>query len=92
MPDSLKPSPGCEIYSMSPKIDRRALLIGGAAAVGFAGSIYFHSRFRPIAPAFIAKGQSYEGDLTRTIGDGLIALGPGTKEGAARDQRPALDL
>jgi uncharacterized protein (DUF362 family) len=54
---------------------RRACLIGGgvAAALTGAGLVRYWSRER--ASVFIAKDQSYRGDLVRTIRDGLVACG-----------------
>jgi uncharacterized protein (DUF362 family) len=61
--------------SHEPGLDRRALLVvGGAAALGLIGYSYVEAR-KPKAAVFIAKGQSYAGDLERTIADGLVASG-----------------
>ncbi|MEZ6071539.1 MAG: DUF362 domain-containing protein [Pirellulales bacterium] len=57
-------------------LDRRALLVGGgAAALGLtAWAGVRHWLHRP-EPVFVAKNQSYDGDLRRTIRDGLLATG-----------------
>lgn len=57
-------------------IDRRTLLIGGgAAALGLMGYGAWRAGTRTRASVFVAKNQSYDGDLVRTISDGLIASG-----------------
>jgi uncharacterized protein (DUF362 family) len=66
-PCSLQPAAG---------LDRRALLIGGgAAALGLVSYGYLNQSPKPEAAVFIARGQTYAGDLARTIADGLIASG-----------------
>ncbi len=56
--------------------DRRALLIGGAVALGGLTAIPFYRRlFGKKASVFIARGQRYEGPLAQTIRDGLLATG-----------------
>ncbi len=57
-------------------LDRRSLLLGGgAAALGLMGYQAVRNGGRPTAAVFIAKGQRYDGDLVRTITDGLVASG-----------------
>jgi uncharacterized protein (DUF362 family) len=55
-------------------ISRRGLLGGmGAVALAGAGMVKHYTRGR--ASVFIARHQTYEGDLTRTIREGLLAAG-----------------
>ena len=55
-------------------ISRRGLLGGvGAVALASAGLVKHYTRGR--ASVFIARHQTYEGDLTRTIREGLLAAG-----------------
>jgi len=58
------------------KVDRRALLVGGGvAAAGLAALPLVRDRFQERQPVFIARGQRYDADLSRTIRDGLSAVG-----------------
>lgn len=58
------------------RIDRRALLVGGGlAAAGLLGYRLVRDLLRERASVFIARGQSYDGPLARTIRDGLLASG-----------------
>jgi uncharacterized protein (DUF362 family) len=54
---------------------RRAWLIGGGAAAALVGAGLIRHWRREKAPVFIAKGQTYQSDLVRTIKDGLTACG-----------------
>src|SRR6476619_1963326 len=54
---------------------RRAWLIGGGVAAALVGAGLVHRARRERAGVFIAKNQSYTGDLVRTIRDGLVACG-----------------
>jgi len=57
-------------------LDRRALLIGGGAALaGLATASVIRDRIRQRASVFIARNQRYEGPLEQTIREGLIAAG-----------------
>ena len=54
--------------------NRRALLVGaGAAAAGIAGIQVARKALGESADVFVARGQSYAGQLAQTIRDGLIA-------------------
>lgn len=56
--------------------DRRTLLVGSTvAAAGLVGYPVLRDLLRGRAPVFIARGQTYDGQLQRTIHDGLIACG-----------------
>lgn len=58
------------------KIGRRALLVGGSlAAAGIIGFPLVRSLWKSKAAVFVAKNQSYDGPLERTIRDGLVAAG-----------------
>jgi uncharacterized protein (DUF362 family) len=58
------------------RLDRRTLLIGGSiTAVGVLGAAVTREAFRERAAVFIADNQRYDGDLVRTICDGLVATG-----------------
>ncbi len=57
---------------------RRALIVGGGVATALAGAGLIHRWRREPASVFIAKSQSYHGDLVRTIRDGLTACGLAT--------------
>lgn len=67
----------------SGRISRRAVLVAGGAAALVAGYPLLKHRFARKQPVFIASGQSYQGDLVRTIRDGLVACGldPATLRG-----------
>jgi len=54
---------------------RRAWLIGGGAAAALVGAGLVRHLRREKAPVFIAKNQMYQGDLIRTIKDGLTSCG-----------------
>src|SRR5436305_761023 len=56
-------------------ISRRAWLIGGGVAAALAGCGLVRRWRGERANVFIAKNQSYTGDLVRTIRDGLVACG-----------------
>ena len=57
-------------------LDRRAVLIGAAAAaVGVLGYPLLRRLTRSNQPVFLARGLSYEGPLARTMRDGLLAVG-----------------
>ncbi|GAA5506805.1 DUF362 domain-containing protein [Novipirellula caenicola] len=56
------------------KQDRRGFLVSGAVvAAGAAGVAYWNQRSQPNSSVFIARNQKYDGELVRTIRDGLIA-------------------
>lgn len=59
-----------------PRISRRALLLGGTALASVAGTLglanFALGRKKPV---FIARDQTYDGPLERTIRDGLLATG-----------------
>ena len=63
----------------SPKqsgFDRRSLLIAtGAAVAGAIGLPFLKRALVPRQPVFIARNQRYDGPLTKTIEDGLLATG-----------------
>src|SRR5207247_2053986 len=61
--------------SSQPGFSRRAWLIGGGVAAALVGAGLVHRWRREKAGVFIAKNQSYRGDLVRTIRDGLAACG-----------------
>jgi uncharacterized protein (DUF362 family) len=54
---------------------RRAWLIGGGAAAALVGAGLVRRWRREKANVFIAKNQTYQSDLVRTISDGLVACG-----------------
>jgi len=57
-------------------IDRRTLLLGGSLiAAGMVGYPVVRDLLRGRSPVFIARHQTYAGDLRRTIRDGFIACG-----------------
>jgi uncharacterized protein (DUF362 family) len=58
-----------------PGISRRGWLIGGGVATALVGAGLVREWRSPRASVFIAKNQSYRGELVRTIRDGLIASG-----------------
>ena len=64
-------------------VSRRAMLLGGGAAATLVGAGLVRYWMRERASVFIAKDQSYQGDLVRTIRDGLVACGlvPATLRG-----------
>jgi uncharacterized protein (DUF362 family) len=58
------------------KLSRRALLIGGGAAVvGLAGYPLAREMLGQRSSVFLAAGQKYDGALEQTIRDGLLATG-----------------
>jgi uncharacterized protein (DUF362 family) len=58
------------------RFDRRALLVGGGAALaGLCAYPMIRRMFGPKASVFIARAQRYDGPLEQTIHDGLIASG-----------------
>src|SRR4051812_37439146 len=54
---------------------RRAWLIGGGVSAALVSAGLAHQWRSERANVFIAKDQSYDGDLVRTIRDGLVACG-----------------
>jgi uncharacterized protein (DUF362 family) len=54
---------------------REAIAVGGAALAGVAAARAFRPRWSRNTPAFIARGQKYDGDLRGTIASGLAACG-----------------
>lgn len=55
-------------------IDRRSLLgLGGLAAAGLVAMPAVERLRKSRSPVFVAKGQSYTGELAQTIRDGLLA-------------------
>jgi uncharacterized protein (DUF362 family) len=59
-----------------PAVSRRGLLVGaGLAAGGFVAYPLARRLLVPPSPVFIAANQKYDGDLVRTIRDGLTATG-----------------
>jgi uncharacterized protein (DUF362 family) len=57
-------------------VSRRGLLVGaGLAAGGFVAYPLARRMLSPASPVFIAANQKYDGDLVRTIRDGLTATG-----------------
>jgi uncharacterized protein (DUF362 family) len=60
----------------SPRIDRRALLLGaGIATAGIAAYPLLRRALTTPRPVFLARHQSYDGPLAQTIRDGLLAAG-----------------
>lgn len=60
----------------SNSVDRRTLLLGGSlAAAGLVGYPVVRDAMRGRVPVFVARHQSYDGPIRRTIRDGLIACG-----------------
>ena len=58
------------------QFNRRALLIGGGAAIaGLLGLPLLRRAFAKRGTAFVARGQRYDGPLEQTIRDGLLANG-----------------
>jgi uncharacterized protein (DUF362 family) len=57
------------------RLTRRGMLIAGGAIAGVAGLAGVRRAFRPRASVFTARGQRYDGDLAKTIRDGLVACG-----------------
>ena len=54
--------------------DRRGFLVSGAVvAAGAAGVAYWNRKSRPNQAVFIARNQKYDGELVRTIREGVIA-------------------
>src|SRR5271156_1966663 len=75
--DSIKPIAGQNSGQQPPAgFDRRALLIAtGAAVAGALGIPFIKRAFAPRQPVFIARNQRYDGPLSKTIEDGLLATG-----------------
>ena len=62
--------------STTPRIDRRTLLAtGGAALGGLVAAPWLGTVLRQRSEVFIARNQRYDGTLTTTIRDGLLAAG-----------------
>jgi uncharacterized protein (DUF362 family) len=61
--------------TQSAAFSRRSWLIGGGVAAALAGCGLVRGRRGEQASVFIAKNQSYDGDLVRTIRDGLANCG-----------------
>jgi uncharacterized protein (DUF362 family) len=57
---------------------RRAWLIGGGVSAALVGAGLVHRWRGERASVFVAKNQAYDGDLVRTIRDGLVACGLAT--------------
>lgn len=70
-------SPPSKVDCSAPhRFDRRALFKGTVATVaGACGYTWWTNRYRPRSTVFLARGQRYDGDLVRTIEDGLVAVG-----------------
>jgi len=64
-----------DLQAQATRVSRRAWLIGGGVATALVGAGLVREWQRERASVFIAKNQSYEGDLARTIRDGLAASG-----------------
>src|SRR5437773_401059 len=58
-----------------PTFSRRAWLVGGGVAATLVAAGLVRRWRRERASVFIAKNQSYRGELVRTIRDGLVACG-----------------
>jgi uncharacterized protein (DUF362 family) len=75
MMKSCEPSPQAPLTSALP-LDRRALLIGGGAAIGgLLGLKAVRDAFQTKHPVFLARHQHYHGPLTQTVQDGLTSVG-----------------
>ncbi len=58
------------------QVNRRTLLAGSAAvAIGVSGWSAIRHALAPRAPVFIARNQSYDSRLERTLHDGLVSVG-----------------
>jgi uncharacterized protein (DUF362 family) len=57
-----------------PLLDRRKFLVGAGAAAAV-GSLVLCTWWQSPAPVFVARNQRYDGDLVRTLRDGLTAVG-----------------
>jgi uncharacterized protein (DUF362 family) len=65
-----------ETAATEPQFDRRAMLAATAVALaGLIGVPLARRAMRLTAPAFVARHQRYDGPLSRTIRDGLLATG-----------------
>ena len=51
------------------------LLLGGVGAAGLCVAPWLRNVWKPTASVFVAQNQSYQGELARTIEDGLLASG-----------------
>ncbi|MCC7086036.1 MAG: DUF362 domain-containing protein [Pirellulales bacterium] len=70
------PNPRGNVASQADRFDRRALLVGtSAVALGAIGYAVLNRNGSPKQPVFIARNQRYDGPLTVTIRDGLVATG-----------------
>lgn len=69
-------------------VDRRALLIGTAAAAAGLIAYPMVRRFARQEPVFVARNQRYDGPLAKTIRDGLEAVG--FDAASVRDRRVLL--
>lgn len=75
--------------AFGPVMDRRTLIVGGSlAAAGLLAYSVLRAGRGSRASVFIARGQKYDGALTRTIRDGLLATG--LQPGALRGKRVLL--
>lgn len=64
------------LESPTTQLDRRALLLGGGAALaGLCASWAYRWATQHRAATFLAAGQRYDGPLEQTICDGLLAVG-----------------
>ncbi len=59
----------------TPRITRRGLLWGGAATAAVLAGPAVRHLTAPRAKVFVARNQNYNGNLTRTIRDGLLSVG-----------------
>jgi uncharacterized protein (DUF362 family) len=67
------------------RVSRRGWLVGTAlAAAGLVGLRQWRNANLPTASVFLARGQRYDGDLSRTIEDGLQAVGLQLRELAGK--------
>ncbi|HMC11053.1 MAG TPA: DUF362 domain-containing protein [Pirellulaceae bacterium] len=64
-----------ESVSAQLTLGRRAWLVGGGVAAALVGAGLVRRWRSEPSSVFIAKNQSYRGDLVRTIRDGLVACG-----------------
>jgi uncharacterized protein (DUF362 family) len=75
----MNPTP--QNHCETPKLDRRALLIGGGVAVsGLASAAWLANSWQPKTKVFVARHQRYDGTLAVTIRDGLLAAGVESKK------------
>jgi uncharacterized protein (DUF362 family) len=64
-----------ETPPLDSTFSRRAWLVGSGVSAALVGAGLIRYWRRELASVFIAKNQSYGGDLVRTIRDGLVACG-----------------